>query len=102
MGNGITSVLFLYFIETCLGIHLYIDSNYNKCLWNWGETQIKDQFLILLEGGAAENKAAETDSCAVFWKVLVLSTVWLGAGGRSQSSEGRLGRLRLPLKRWSF
>lgn len=91
MGNGITYALFLYFIETCLGIHVYIDSNYNKCLWNWRETEIRDQFLVFLEGGGAENKAAEVDSCAVFWKVLVLSTVWLGTGGKSQSSEGRVG-----------
>lgn len=44
----------------------------------------------------AENKAAETDSCAVFWKVLVLSTVWLGTGGKESVLGGGCGRLRLP------
>ena len=50
----------------------------------------KDQFLILLEGGAAENKAAETDSCAVFWRSCVEHSV---AGHRwKESVLGRAAR----------
>lgn len=56
-----------------------------------------DQFLILLEDCQAEKKkAAERDSCEIFWKVLVLSTVWLGKGGMSAGKElvqGGVGRL---------